>query len=314
MSFRTLRHSWLLAAALCALAPHAVRAQQDPMYTMYMWNMMAIDPAYAGSADVLNVSALSRMQWTGIQGAPVTHCLTGHAPVNKQSLGVGLTLVHDHIGRSSTTSAFADIAYRIRLNKHTRLAFGLKAGINHVQLANTLVEHTDPNDPTFAADVSGKVLPNFGFGLYLWSKRGYVGVSVPKLLRNYLTAVNADRNTLGYAQEVPHLFLTAGYVFPLGSVKFKPALMVKATQGAPISTDLSANFFFMDRLCMGAAYRYGDSFSGILSLQVNDQWRIGYAHDFGTSALASRSNGTHEVMLAYAPVFNRERIRSPRYF
>lgn len=306
---------WALGALFAALLPWGLQAQQDPMYTMYMWNMMAIDPAYAGSADVLNVTALSRMQWTGIQGAPVTHSISGHAPINRRSLGLGLSAVHDRIGRTSTTSVFADIAYRMRVSKTTRLAFGLKAGFNHAQVANTLVENTDPTDPTFAVDASGKLLPNFGFGMFLWSKRGYVGASVPKLLRNYLGTAVEQNGTIGFAEESPHAFLTAGYVFPLGAqVKFKPAVMVKATEGAPVSPDISATFFFMDRFHAGVAYRSGDSFSGIFSLQVNDQWRIGYAHDFGISKLATRSGGSHEVMLSYDPVFNRERIRSPRYF
>lgn len=290
-----------------------LRAQQDPMYSMYMWNMMAIDPAYAGSADVLNVTALTRLQWLGIQGAPVTHSLSAHAPVNRQSLGAGLSVVSDRLGRTNTTSVFGDLAYRIRVTKKTRLAFGLKMGINHAQIANTAVENTDPNDPTFAADLSGKVVPNFGFGMFLWSKKGYVGISMPKILRNYLSTTVEGR-TVGYAHESPHGFFTAGYVFPMGTVKFKPAVMVKASEGAPLSTDLSATFFIMDRFCLGAAWRNGDSVTGITSVHVNDQWRIGYAYDLGTSALASRSGGSHEIMLSYDPIFTRQRVRSPRYF
>lgn len=306
----------VLAATLgCGILPFRSFGQQDPMYTLYMWNMMAIDPGYAGSADVFNATALSRLQWTGIQGAPVTHSLSAHAPVNKRTLGLGLTAVNDRIGRATSTAVFADLAYRVRLGRNTRLAFGLKVGADHSQLANTRVENTDAADPLFASDVSGKLLPNFGFGLYLWSQKGYVGLSTPKLLRNYLATNDRETNTLGYTQEAPHLFLTGGYVFPIGrGVKFKPAVMVKATQGAPLSPDLSANFFFMDRLCLGAAYRRHDSFSGIVSLQVTDAVRAGYAYDLGTSALASRSGGSHEIMVAYAPVFTRERVRSPRYF
>lgn len=307
------RLRWIHGAALAALLPLGMQAQQDPMYTMYMWNMMAIDPAYAGSSDVLNVTALTRMQWTGVQGAPVTHSLSGHAPIHRRSLGLGLCAVHDRIGRTSTTSAFVDLAYRMRVSRTTRLAFGLKAGLNHAQIANTQVEHTDANDPTFMADISGKPVPNFGFGMYLWSSRGYMGASVPKLLRNYLGT--PENGNLGLVQESPHAFLIAGYVFALSAqTKFKPSIMVKASEGAPVSPDISATFFFMDRFHAGMAYRNSDSFSALLSIQANDQWRIGYAHDFGVSKLATRSGGSHEILISYDPVFNNERIRSPRYF
>lgn len=301
-----------LAAAL--IAGVALRAQQDPMYSMYMWNMLGIQSGYAGSADVLNATALSRVQWSSINGAPVTHNLSAHAPINRRSLGAGGSLVHDRIGRTYTTSAFADIAYRMRINRNTRLALGLKAGINHAAIANTQVENTDPNDPTFMSDMSGRIHPNFGFGAYLWSKKGYVGLSVPKLMRNYLASANNDGMISRFHQEATHMFITGGYLFPMGMVKFRPAFMLRATEGAPLSGDLSANFFFQDKFSLGAAYRHGDSVIGLLSAQINDQMKVGYAYDFGISTLTYKANGAHEVMISYAPVFTRERVRSPRYF
>jgi len=302
----------LLAASL--LLAIGLHAQQDPMYSMYMWNMMTMNPGYAGSNDVLNVTALSRVQWAAISGAPVTHSLSAHAPVNRRSLGLGGSVVHDRIGRTNTTSAFADIAYRFRLTPKTRLSLGLKAGLNHANIANTQVENTDPNDPTFMADISGRVSPNFGFGAYLWSKRGYVGVSVPKLLRNYLGRTSNDGIVTTFQQEATHLFLTGGYVFPMGTVKFRPSMMVRASEGAPLSADLGANFFFHDRFSLGASYRHGTSITGIFSLQLNDQFRAGYAYDASLNAATQQGRGAHEIMISYDPVFTRDRVRSPRYF
>lgn len=301
--------SLLLASALVV-----AKGQQDPMYSLYMWNMMTIQPGYAGSADVLNATALSRVQWAAIQGAPVTHSLSAHSPINYRTLGLGGSLVHDRIGRTYTTSAFADIAYRMRINKRTRLALGLKGGINHAHIANTQVENTDPNDPTFMADLNGRIHPNFGFGAFLWSKKGYAGLSVPKLLRNYLGRYNNDGMVARFHQETTHLFLMAGYVYDLGTVKWRPSLMLRATEGAPLSVDLSSLFFLQDKFILGAAYRYRDSFIGIMALQISDQMRIGYAYDLGVSRLTRRANGAHEVMISYAPVYTRERVRSPRYF
>lgn len=296
-----------------ALAP-VVHAQQDPMYSMYMWNMMTIMPGYAGSADVLNATALSRVQWASINGAPITHSLSANAPINQESLGAGLSLTYDHIGRSSTTSIFSDLAYRIRLDRKTRLAFGLRLGFNHAQMANTQVENTDPNDPTFATDINGTLMPNFGFGVYLWSKQGYVGVSVPKILRNYLGEVDKNGVTSRFDQEAMSAFLTAGYVFPIGAAKFKPALMVRATEGAPLSMDISANFLLLEKLWLGAAYRHGDSMTAIFSIQITDQIRTGYAYDLGLSELTRMAGGSHEIMISYDPVYSRKRVRSPRYF
>lgn len=303
--------------AICiwfAMQMGTAMAQQDPMYSMYMWNMVAVHPAYAGSADVLNATAVSRMQWTGLAGAPLTHSLSLHAPVDRESLGAGLSVVNDRIGRTSTSSVFGDIAYRVKLTRRTRLAFGLKFGFNHAQISNSLVENTDPEDPLFAIDQSGKVLPNFGFGFYLWSQRGYFGASIPKLRRNPLLDFDTDLGNVGSMVEMPHLFVTAGYVFDLGQVKFKPAVLFRGAQGVPFNADLSANFLCFERFWIGGAYRTSGSVSGIMSLQLNDQFRAGYSYDMGISSLISRTFGSHEIMLSYDPVFNKKKMRSPRYF
>ena len=202
----------------------------------------------------------------------------------------------------------------MRITPTIRLALGLKAGINHASVANTQVENTDPNDPLYMADISGRVSPNFGFGGYVWSKRGYAGLSVPKLLRNYLGRADNDGMVTSYQQETTQMFLTAGYVLPLGTVKFRPSIMLRASEGTPPLAEVAANFFFRDRFSVGAMYRHGSSVSGIFSLQLNDQFRAGYAYDMGTNTFTRTSRGTHEIMFSYDPVFTRERVRSPRYF
>lgn len=313
---RTRTYRYLLCTGLLSAFafPCSMRAQQDPLYSMYMWNMMAIHPAYAGSADVLNATVLTRAQWSGIEGAPNTNSLSAHAPINKESLGAGLSLVSDEIGRTGSLAAYGDVAYRMRINSGTRLALGIKFGADQVRMNNTRVENTDPTDPAFAADVAGSFLPNFGFGAYVWSRRAYFGASIPKLRRNTLGPGGNGDPIVHYTQERPHLFITGGYVHALGQVMFKPAFMVRHTSGAPLSVDLSANFLFRERLWLGAAVRNGNSVTGIFSLQVNDQFRAGYAYDHGLSELGMQSGGSHEVMISYDPVFNRSRMRSPRYF
>ncbi|MFN9325016.1 MAG: PorP/SprF family type IX secretion system membrane protein, partial [Flavobacteriales bacterium] len=138
IDMQIMRSRILLIAFSLTLAA-GLQAQQDPMYSMYMWNMMTLNPGYAGSNDVLNVTALSRVQWASINGAPVTHSLSAHAPVNRRSLGLGGSVVNDHIGRSNTLSAFADVSYRIRLSHTTRLAFGLKAGEVGIEVRHRVV-------------------------------------------------------------------------------------------------------------------------------------------------------------------------------
>ena len=289
-----------------------VFSQQDPMYTHYMFNTLAVNPAYAGSRGMLNVSGLFRTQWVGLDGSPTTQTAYVHSPFLEKKMGLGLTVVNDKIGPMNQTLFFGDYSYTIQTTEKTKLAFGLKAGFNMLKVGLTEV-NTGSNtiaDQAFQQDIKNKIAPNFGFGMYYYSDMWYVGVSTPKLIENKYT-----NSTVSDAAEKRHFFVIGGYVFKINeSVKFKPAILGKFTDGAPASIDLTANFLFREKVWLGGAYRFGDSFSFLVELQVTDQLRVGYSYDYNTSQLRKVNSGSHEIMLSYDFQFSRGKIISPRYF
>lgn len=299
----------LLAATL--LVTGRTWAQQDPLYSQYMFNTLAFNPAYAGSADVFTVMALSRHQWVGFDGAPATQTVLAHSPLKAQNLALGFSAINDKIGPSRQTAAYADFAYRIRTGEDTRLSFGLKGGINMYQadLAKLSTVEVDPSN----VNTASQLLPNFGFGLYWRSPRYYVGVSAPKLLENEFDAVNAT--AVVQSSEARHYFLIAGYVMDLSrDIKFKPSFMFRTVEGAPLSLDVNANFLLRERIWFGAMYRLGNAFGVMAQYQLNDQLRAGYAFDLTTTRMGAYNAGTHEIMLSYDFRFLKGRTISPRYF
>lgn len=289
----------------------ALFAQQDPLYTQYMFNTLAFNPAYAGSADVMTVLALSRHQWVGFDGAPSTQTLVAHTPLRSQNMALGLTVLNDKVGPMRQSGVFADYAYRIRTGEDHRLAFGLKGGFNIMQadIASLSTVEVDPAN----ANIQGSLMPNFGFGMFWHAPRAYVGVSVPKLLENSFNPEGG--NVLVSAQEERHFFLVGGYVLDLNSdLKFKPSTMVRVVNGAPLSVDLSANFLMRDRIWFGAMYRVGNALGFLGQYQINDQFRVGYAFDLTTTRLGAYNAGTHEIMLNYDLRFIKGHTVSPRYF
>lgn len=304
---RSLRNPVLL---MLALTGGLTCAQQDPMYSQYMFNTLAFNPAYAGNAEVISLMALSRMQWVGFEGAPTTQTLTGHSPLPNQSLALGGTLVHDQAGPVSQTGFFGDFVYRMRVGTDARLAFGLRGGFNMYKadlngLSTVEVDPANVNNPS-------EFLPNAGFGLYLHSTRYYVGLSAPKLLTNEISNTDGAMTT---AKEARHYFLIGGYVFDLNrDMRFKPSFMVRAVEGAPLSMDVSANFLLRDRIWFGAMYRLGNAFGVVAQYQVNEQLRVGYAFDLTTNALGAYNAGTHELMIGYDLRFSKGRTISPRWF
>ncbi len=288
-------------------------AQQDPMYTQYMYNTLSVNPGYAGSRDALSITGLLREQWVGIDGAPSTQTLTLHSPIYSDNMGLGLSVINDKVGPIHQTMLFADYSYSIQTTPNAKLAFGLKFGVNILQ-ADLLSLSPNQGGDRAIYNIDNKLLPNVGIGLYYYSDKGYLGVSAPKLLEQMIKEYNDGEVTDN--KERRHYFLIGGYVFDLSEdVKFKPSFLLKAVVGAPLSIDMSANFLFRDKLGVGVAHRLDDSFSGLLQYYITPQFRVGYAYDFTMTELRHYNSGSHELMLGYDFMFvDDTRIRSPRFF
>lgn len=300
-----MRKIQIVISMFALLSVATVFSQQDAQYTQYMYNMVVINPAYAGSKGVPSIGLLGRTQWVGVEGAPQTATLSFNSPVGKAT-GLGLSIIHDEIGPVKENNIYADFSYTIFTGEEGRLAFGLKAGVTFLDIGFLNTVDPDPlNEPVHQAS------PNFGAGIYFYTKKFYAGLSAPNFLETrHLESSNGYVST---ASEKMHYFLTAGYVFDLAdNLLLKPSTMFKATSGAPLSVDLSLNLLVNQMFEVGMSYRLDDSISGMVGFQVNNDFRIGYAYDYTTSNFGDYNSGSHEVILLFE--FNRRNIKSPRFF
>ncbi len=296
----------LIAIAFIAMLGES-KAQQDPVFSQYMFNMSAINPAYVGSRDVFSLTATYRKQWVDLNGAPSTGLVSLDFPIARKNIGIGVSAYTDKVGIFNTTGGYAQFAYRLRLGKGV-LAFGLQAGAYQYTADWTKVNGQDPNDPAFSSNFN-KILPNFGFGVYYNTDRWYIGASAPRLLTNKINE-QSDESTL-----TRHFYLTAGTVIGISpSVKLKPSVLLRAVQGGPMSFDVNLNCWIIDRIGIGASYRYGDGVLGMLEIQASPRFRIGYAYDMALTDIRGYSSGTHEAMLRYEFGFDKKKVISPRYF
>ena len=301
----------ILTGLLLVVGFIKVQAQQDPMYTQYMYNTLSVNPAYAGSRGVMNITGLVRSQWTGIDGAPRTQTLFIHSPLANMNAGVGLSIINDKVGPINQTMIFGDYSYTIKVNEKSKLAFGLKAGVNIIQGELAGLNTTEPNDAAFNQDLESGINPAFGFGMYYHSDKWYVGASTPNMLR--ISLKNDGDNTQNNRQS--HYFLIGGYVWEINNdIAFKPTVLTKVTAGAPISIDLTASVILKNKLWLGISYRWADSFGALIGCQLTDQLRVGYAYDYTTSDLTSYTTGSHEILINYDFFFSKSKLRSPRYF
>lgn len=289
-------------------------AQQDPQFTHYMYNSIAVNPAYAGSREALTVGLLNRNQWIGLKGAPTTQNLYIHSPLKNERLNLGLSMLNDKIGPVQQTSFNVDFAYRFPLTEKVKLAFGLKGGIKLFQAKLSELATTDPDDPDLVgANIKSSWTPNLGFGVYLNSERWYAGVGVPKVLQSNIATI--DGNSNANFKEIRHYFFIAGAMLPVSStIQLKPSLQVKSAANAPISTDVTLEAIMNNRFSIGAGHRLGDSFSALVGMNITEQFHAGLSWDFTTSRINQVSNGSIEFFLRYDFLFKNDQMKSPRYF
>ncbi len=293
-----------------------IRAQQDAQFTQYMYNTINVNPAYAGSRQSMNIFALHRTQWVGLDGAPVTNTASINTPLKNTNMGIGVSIINDKIGPSDESNLAVDFSYSINTSEEFKLSFGIKASANLLNINFDKLNQYDANDYSFENNVDDKFSPNIGVGLYWYSDKTYIGLSAPNLLETKHFDKYAGTGANSYiAKERINYYLTAGHVFDLNyNLKFKPALMTKLVQGAPLQVDISANFLFNEKFTLGAAYSWSAAVSALVGFQATDSWFIGYGYDLETTRLANYNSGSHEIFLRFELFKKYNKITSPRFF
>lgn len=290
-------------------------SQQDPQYSQHMYNTQIINPAYAGSRGYLSLDLLSRTQWLNLEGSPKTTSFSIDTPVGQsERMGLGLSIVRDELGPSVNNRFNIDYAYSINF-MFAKLTFGLKAGVNQLNIDFSDLNIFDPMDPVSQNDIDQKIKPNFGLGIYFNTQNYYLGFSVPNLLEtNYFDDINFQNGFSSRISDKIHYYLIGGYVFQLGSnLKVKPTTMFKIVDGSPIQWDASLNFLISNAVTLGTAYRLDSALSFLAGFQMSEKLFVGLGYDYSTTILKDFNDGTYEIIFKIG-LFNNRTIITPRFF
>ena len=300
----------LLLLCFCA------SAQQDPLFTQYIYNKLAFNPGYAGSNGQFSMDLISRFQWIGIDGAPKTISFSAHTPLRNQHIGLGFYAYRDELGPSVDYGAMAAFSYRI-LFPATTLCFGIQAGFKYMDIDWSLLNPKDAGDQALSDQVKNKMVPDIDFGIYYYGKRFYTGISAKHLLQNQIVVSSAppDDQT-SFTKLIRNFYGMAGGAVPLSTnLVFMPSILVKYIKDAPFQADLTACFLIRDILTLGASYRTGNALALMTGVTIAQALTIGYSYDIWFNTLKAYNAGSHEIRIGYGfDLFNKNRMLTPRYF
>ena len=278
------------------------------MFTQYIDAQLYSNAAEAGCNDHITVAGIHRQQWAGLQGAPMTSGLMIHSPLHYESIAIGLDIWNDALGTLNRTSVGANFAYRFKFKNGGKLSLGVKA-LADFNFADISTLSNGDNDPR-AQTLVNSITPNAGVGIMYRSPKWFMGVGIPRLLANK----NAELNG-GYSNQM-QAYLLAGILFDLSDKwVFRPTTQVRGSLSAPLSVDVTATLIGMEKLYFGINYRLGASVGFIAQYQLNQQIKLGYAFDLGTTAALTTTHfGSHEVVLTYDMNYSKSSVATPRFF
>jgi type IX secretion system PorP/SprF family membrane protein len=272
-----------------------------PVYSQYLQNGLAINPAYAGSRGALSGFLSYRMQWMGIADAPVFQTISFNAPMKNDKVGLGIMGQFMQYGVTKSKSIYGSYSYKIRIGEG-KLAFGIKGGVDISNTDYSKLDLTDPNDPTFLVSNNLYVLPNVGAGVYYYSDRLFAGLSVPQFLSYHRTAENKVQAYHSF-QNYEFIFSAGGLITFSDFLKFKPSMLVDYSLKEStklIQLDINGNFILADMLWLGGSWRTTEKVVvGILQVQLTNQLMIGFSYDYPVGTMSSYSKGSSEFILRY---------------
>jgi type IX secretion system PorP/SprF family membrane protein len=286
--------------------------QQEVSHTMHMLNPSAFNPGYTGSRGTKSVLVHHRSQWVGLDGAPTTTLINAQGRV-LNSLGIGLNVISDKIGVLDKTDFSIDLAAGIPLGNDNFISLGLKMSANMLNIRYMDLPIYDLGDQAFDRNVQRGLTPNVGAGIFYYSNNGYFGISVPYIFQQ--DHFSDPNGPLMYGRDVAHYYATGARMFEVSDqIILKPAFMVQWVPGVDPRIDAGADIIFNNRFSIGGAYRLNTSFMAMAGVQLNDNFYLGYAHDFSTTEIRSFQNGSHEIFLRFELPEKAVKIFSPRFF
>jgi type IX secretion system PorP/SprF family membrane protein len=300
---------------LCILAivfPLKVLGQMFPLSDHYVYNALAINPAFAGCHDALSTTISYRNQWVGFKDSPKSCMLSLHTPVFNDRVGLGLLINNSSLGIFKETSIIANYAYRMEL-RDGKLALGLGFGATLHNIAWNELDATDAGDIQLMNNPTSALLPTFSLGTYYYTQKYYIGISMPMFL-GYELDKSTGKYKIGNNFSGSNYFFSGGYAVNIGpQVKLLPSILIKYHPGNIPQIDYNAQIDLKDRVWIGVGYRNKDMLVGMLQFQLNYQIRMAYSYDFDLGSIGKYENGSHEIVLSYIFRYTRKVI-GPRQF
>lgn len=283
---------------LLAVAGLSLKAQQYPLTDQYLFNPVAISPAFTGKDVLVRAFLTHRSEWVKVDGSPVNGFITADGTI-APNMGLGLNVNLSKAGIYKLFSFSLAYAYHVRLAKEHTLSFAVNPTLYQNTISFDGIVVADPDDPMISGrERMTETYLNTGFSmLYNWKDLNF-SIAFPILFNNrslfnnddYQNLLTMDRNWLIYA----------GYKLRLpAEFALRFDVLYRQTQHSPWTLDVAASAIFRDAFRLGFLYRKGNIFGVSAGITMVKSIQFNYTYEFGANAMMGSNGGNHEVSLGY---------------
>ncbi|MBS1637546.1 MAG: type IX secretion system membrane protein PorP/SprF [Bacteroidetes bacterium] len=288
--------------------------QQDPMYSMYMFDKVLINPAYAGSSNWAVGTLKYRQQFIGFGGNPVTQTFNFHSPIQSKHIGVGLKVVNDKMAVLNTLNATLQVSYHLNF-AGGKLSLGIDGGVYNRRIDYQKLIVSTKGDNALSQVPVSSTIPDISYGMYYQKNQFYVGFSEYHLLKKDFN----DRTLASSGSHLyKHIYILAGNVFTLNKYwNWEPNMLMKWQPGSALQFDFNAMLYYQDRFGAGIQYRTGDALAAVLKVNILENLRVTFSYDYTLSKLSRYSTGACEVLISYGIKLPPPPVKKeihPRYY
>lgn len=269
--------------------------QQLPIYTNYVLNPYAYNPAVAGSKPHAVANVNYRNQWVGFQDAPKTYMVSLYSTIGKQKkVAIGALVNSDNVGLLSRTSGYLTFGYHLKLNNTYKLGLAVSAGMVQYRIKLYDAKVADAGDDLLTGNILSNNVFDSNGGLYLYSDKLFFGISTYQYLGNKITWKDSHSNLS------QHMYATLGYTFKASkTISIQPSALIKFNAPTPIQPEFNMRAIYKNLFWIGGAYRMNDAASALFGVTIKDKLTIGYSYDISTSTLKKYTKGSHEIAICY---------------
>jgi len=275
----------------------ATFAQQQPLYSQYMFNRFLLNPAITGNVDYIPLRLTARQQWVGIDNAPSTQAVSAHTLLGNKSMGVGGYIFVDRFGPESKIGIQGTYSYILDLSSwNSKLSFGLALKAFQYKLDYNQMTAIDEGDEVLYKNTETAFVPDADFGIYLQGEKYFAGISATQLIQLPIKIADkeVDKNSM-----IRHYYLLGGYKFQIGDkFEMEPSVLAKGTERTPFNLDVNLRGIYMENYWVGASYRTSGEIVAMLGVKYKG-FIFGYAFDYSTSEIKKFQSGSHEIMIGY---------------